>query len=185
VIIDNTASRIWQRMEWRFKFLVPFLFLLSLATGNIFAQTPNWSTQNGWVMKNGEKFFAVGIQDIPGYTYTYGQNDSTVYRDAARVFNLIYMEGRIKPYMSGSYNPDTVIMAGTGNFYWMFNDADDVGFRMYGRDIFGSAFTMDGARYVNPYKMVQLRNLSGDYTARYMAVIKNNLDGPYGFGNLS
>jgi hypothetical protein len=175
----------WHRMVRYFRFLALFLLLVSLGTGTVFAQTPNWSTHDGWVLKKGQKFFAVGIQGIPGYMFKGDKNDSTVYRDTARVFNLIYMEsGRIKPYMSGSYNPGTVTMAGTGLFYWMFNDTDDGGFNRYGHNIFGSAFTLDGAQYVNPYKMVQLRNLGGEYTSRYMSMIKDYMDGQYGFGNI-
>lgn len=172
-------------MKRCFKYLIYFLLFLYLASESIFAQVSNWSVRDGWVLKKGEKFFAVGIQGIPGYAFTGGESDSSVYSEAARVFNLIYMEaGEIKPYMSCSYNPGMVTLSGTGNFYWMFDDSRDGGFNIFGHKVFGSAFTLDGARYVNPYKMVQLRKLEGDYTSRYMNVIKDYMDGEYGFGSI-
>ncbi len=78
-----------------------------------------WSVKNGWVYRNGKKFFALGIWGIPGYETKPFQIDTdsaniAKYKKITRIFNLVYCQfGREQTYMARS-----VLMTGWDFFHW-------------------------------------------------------------------
>ena len=108
--------------------LICFLELY-LISNFLYAQDSKWIIQDGWVLKKTsqqneyEKFFAIGLWGIPGYSFNklsvkeeklaYPLNYS-MYKNKIKYFNLFYLQsGYGKQYMN-----DVVKMGGSAEFSW-------------------------------------------------------------------
>lgn len=96
-----------------------------------FSQQSSWeSNQNGWVMRKSpqsshyEKFFAIGLWNMPGYTVDAMENNPDAYRknakeylDKTSLYNLVYMApGNTKD------NQERVEITGSIGFYNTLNE---------------------------------------------------------------
>lgn len=128
-------------MNWRLILLI-YTLKVFLISDYLFAQDATWRIQDGWVLKKEnqqreyEKFFAIGLWGIPGYSFkklsvkeeklAYPLNYS-MYKNKIKYFNLFYLQsGYGKEYMN-----DVVKMGGSAEFSWFlekeyYNNSDKV-----------------------------------------------------------
>ena len=80
-------------------------FVFGFIPTKLFAQQSEWTTnQDGWVLRKApgsdksEKFFAIGLWNIPGFTAMAMEEDPVSYRESAKpyldkspLYNLVYM----------------------------------------------------------------------------------------------
>jgi len=80
------------------------LVALCFQTTDLFSQQSSWKTDDGWVLRKApgsskyEKFFAVGVWNIPGYNLQAMEEDPVAYRinakpylDKSPLYNLVYL----------------------------------------------------------------------------------------------
>ena len=132
-----------------------------------------WSVQDGWALKNGERFFAVGAWGIPKYTFSTrpDANDSlkVIFEEQTNPFNMVYVQyGREKAYMASK-----TIFTGHAHLRWRFGKGytgdreiflkdKDKGFVSYAqmRDILGN---LDAYR---PYIRKIATEIDGRFTKK-------------------
>lgn len=145
-----------------------FLFIFILIYFNESYSRSHWHIDNGWVYRNGEKFFAIGIWGIPKYQFIFSRIDSdsvniSNFKDANKAFNLIYVHyGREKRYMENS-----LLFTGWGVLRWRFTK----GFN--GLDSFMPDKDSDGI--LNFYEMKFIKNHLVSYYNSYIkkSVVEN------------
>lgn len=107
-----------------------FLFITSFVTK---AQVSKWSVKNGWVVKSNpnnakeEKFFAIGLWSVPGYTFNKLSedeesrkfpNNKEQFLKKIKDFNLFYIQSEYgKQYMN-----HVIKMGGTSEFTWFLQN---------------------------------------------------------------
>ena len=82
----------------------------------------SWAVRDGWAYKDGQKFFAVGVWNIPGYKRVRKQSDDSPrnmkqFSEAATLFNLIQMQSG---YEQAEYMQSEILLTGVSKIKWRF-----------------------------------------------------------------
>lgn len=136
------------------------------------SQESTWSIKDGWVMKadqisnKDEKFFAIGLWGVPGYTFNrlsvteeskkYPENKSQ-FLSKIKHFNLFYIQSEYgKQYMN-----NVMKMGGTSEFTWFLKE---------------EYFNKKGDNKAAYYMMRQLELEKNNNSPRLQKTIKNAID---------
>ncbi len=113
--------------RWRYVMNIKFyknfiilIFPIYLLFSNHTITGSNWNIKNGWIYKNNEKYFAIGLWNIPGYEYIADDDikmqNIALFKDASKYFNIIYIQsGRQQNFMKTNN-----IFTGGSHFKWSF-----------------------------------------------------------------
>ena len=111
----------------------------------------DWYVNDGWVYREGDRFFPIGLWNIPGYkpltTNLLGsiatahsidtslvetnvlKSNEARFDTASQIFNLIHVrKGRVRPYMHEymEAESETIFFTGHGHFNWRMKKKDSV-----------------------------------------------------------
>lgn len=171
------------------KKIIRIFLILFIATNIATAQESKWSTKNGWVMKTNpvskkdEKFFAIGLWGVPGYTFNrlsvseenkkYTQNRNQ-FQNKIKHFNLFYIQSEFgKQYMNS-----VMKMGGTSEFSWFLqNEYSD---SKYGSYVgYYLMRKLEQEKESNSTRLKKTINSAIDYTIREVKDSKDFLWAPF------